>query len=149
MLQPGITSADANKAIIRRFYAEVISAGDLSRVEEFIGPEYLDHNAEGAGRGPGVVRAHVQALRQTFPDFRLQIDDVICEGDRVVTRVSGQGTHKGAWMGIRPTGAVVQVKGINIDRIADERIVEHWGEADTTGMLLQMGVDPFGGRVRS
>jgi predicted ester cyclase len=149
MLQPGTTPADANKAMIRRFYAEVIGAGDLSRIAEFIGPEYLDHNAEGAGRGPGVVSAHVQALRQTFPDFHLQIDDMICEGDRVVTRVSGHGTHKGAWMGVRPTDAVVQVKGINIDRIADERIVEHWGEADTIGMLRQMGVDPFGGRERS
>jgi predicted ester cyclase len=138
--------AGDNKTIVRRFYAEVIGAGDLSRVEAFVGPEYLDHNAEEAGRGPSVVRAHVQALRRTFPDFQVQIDDVIAEGDKVVTRVSGRGTHGGEWMGILPTGAVVRVKGINIDRIADGHIVEHWGEADTVGMLLQMGVDPFAGR---
>lgn len=141
--------AHDNKTIVRRFYAEVIGAGDLSRAEAFIGPEYLDHNAEGPSRGPSVVRAHVQALRRTFPDFHLQIDDIVAEGDKVVTRVSGHGTHKGEWMGIRPTGAVVRVKGINIDRIADGRIVEHWGEADTVGMLLQMGVDPFAGRTNA
>jgi predicted ester cyclase len=141
-------STNPNKALVRRFYAEVISAGDLSRVEAFIAPEYLDHNAEGAGRGPAVLRAHVEAIRRTFPDFELQIDDIVAEGDKVVTRVSGRGTHKGEWMGVRPTGAVVRVKGINIDRIVDGRIAEHWGEADTVGMLDQMGVDPFAGRKK-
>lgn len=134
-----------NKVVVRRFYAEVLSGGDLSRVEEFIAPEYLDHNAEGAGRGPSVLRAHIEALRNTFPDFNLQIDEILSEGDKVVTRVSGHGTHMGEWMGIRPTGAVIRVRGINIDRIADGRIVEHWGEADTVGMLCQMGADPFAG----
>ncbi|WP_119300269.1 ester cyclase [Dongia deserti] len=136
-------SVEANKALVRRFYAEVISAGNLARVEEFIGPDYIDHNAEGSGCGPDVVRAHVEALRRTFPDFGLRIDEILGEGDKIVTRVSGRGTHSGAWIGIRPTGAVVQVKGINIDRVADQRILEHWGEADTIGMLRQMGVDPF------
>ena len=142
-------NAHDNKALVRRFYAEVVSAGDLSRVEEFIAPEYLDHNAEDAGRGPGALRGHIEALRRTFPDFSLQIDEVIAEGDKVVTRVSGCGTHRGEWMKIRPSGAVVRVKGINIDRIVDGRIVEHWGEADTFNMLCQMGADPSAGRDRS
>lgn len=142
-------SAGDNKTIIRRFYTEVVGKGDLSRLEAFISANYVDHNAEGPERGPGVVRIHVQALRRTFPDFHLQIDEIIGEGDMVATRVSGHGTHKGEWMGIRPTGAVVRLKGINIDRLADDRIVEHWGEADTIGMLRQMGVDPFAGRESS
>jgi predicted ester cyclase len=140
---------DANKALVRRFYAEVVGRGDLSRVADFVAQGYLDHNAEEAGRGPDVLRAHIEALRRTFPDFTLDIDEILAEGDKVVTRVSGQGTHRGEWMGIRPTGAVVRVKGINIDRIADGRIVEHWGEADSLGMLRQMGVDPFAGRKAS
>jgi predicted ester cyclase len=78
----------------------------------------------------------------------LEIQDILTEGDKVVTRVVGQGTHRGEWMGIVPTGAMVRLKGINIDRIADSRIVEHWGEADTVGMLVQMGVDPFAGHNR-
>jgi predicted ester cyclase len=138
--------AGDKKTIVRRFYAEVIGTGDLSRVEAFIDPAYVDHNSEEAGRGLSVVRAHVEALRRTFPDFHLQVDDIIGEGDKVVTRVSGHGTHGGEWMGIHPTGTIVRVKGINIDRIANGRIVEHWGEADTVGMLCQMGVDPFAGR---
>jgi predicted ester cyclase len=90
--------------------------------------------------------AHVAALLTTFPDFSMKIEDIIAEGNKVVTRVTGKGTHAGTWMQIEPTGSVIQMKGINIDRVSNGRIVEHWGEADTVGMLVQMGVDPFVGR---
>lgn len=133
------------KDLIRRFYLEVVSGSDLERAADFISANYVDHNAEQAGRGAGVFEAHLKAVRQTFPDLRLEIEDILAEGDKVVTRIVGQGTHRGEWIGIAPTGAVVRLKGINIDRIEDNRIVEHWGEADTIGMLVQMGIDPFHG----
>jgi predicted ester cyclase len=138
-------SANATKDLVRRFYSEMFR--DLSLAAECIGSAYVDHNDEQAGRGPEVLRTHVAALRRTFPDFSMRIEDMIVEGDRVATRVTGRGTHTGAWMQIEPTGSIVEVKGINIDRVADGRIVEHWGEADTIGMLVQMGVDPFAGRT--
>ena len=130
--------------VVRRFYEDIVATGDLARVAEFIGPDYLDHNAPGAGRGPEVLRAHMAAMRRTFPDFTLVVEDMIVEADRVATRVAGHGTHRGEWMNIKPTGKAIQLKGINIDRVADGRIVEHWGEANTVGMLIQMGVNPFG-----
>lgn len=90
----------------------------------FIGDEYTDHNAgQGAGPGAAVVRAHLEAIRATFPDLTIAIEDMIAEGDRVVTRVSGRGTHRGAWQRIRPTGTVVHLRGINIDRVAAGRLV--------------------------
>ena len=58
-------------------------------------------------------------------------------------RVTGEGTHMGEWMGIKPSGKRVRLRGLNFDRLSDGRIVEHWGEADTIGMLVQMGLDPF------
>lgn len=133
--------------LVRRFYLEVVPRGDLARLGDFIGPDYLDWNAPDAGRGPEVVRAHLQALRTTFPDLVLVIEDLVAGEDRVVTRVSGRGTHRGEWLGVHPTFRVVTLRGINIDRVARGRIVEHWGEADTIGMLMQMGVDPFVGRL--
>lgn len=135
----------AAKAVVRRFYSGVFR--DLSLAEHCIAPDYIDHNNEAAGRGPAVVRAHIQALLRTFPDFTLAIEDMVAEGDKVVTRVTGRGTHQGVWMAIVPTGKQVQVKGINIDRVVSGRIAEHWGEADTVTMLMQMGVDPFAGRA--
>jgi predicted ester cyclase len=138
-------SVTANKRLVRDFYLKAFAANAVD-LRTFVSDDYLDHNAEQAGRGPDVLRAHLLALRTTFPDFTLAIDDMVAEGDKVATRVSGLGTHGGAWMGIAPSGRPVRVKGINIDRLAGGRIVEHWGEADTIGMLLQMGVDPFAGR---
>lgn len=140
-------SAEANRELVARYYAAVGAAGDLTDLETFISPEYIDHNAEpGSPRGPELVRAHFTAIRTTFPDFSMSIEQMLADGDFVVTRVSGRGTHDGEWMGIPPSGRVVHLRGINIDRIATGRIAEHWGEADTVGMLVQMGVDPFAGR---
>jgi predicted ester cyclase len=141
-------SIEESKQLIRRFYTEIVGAGDYSNLDSFVAADYVDHNAaEESGRGPEVVRTHLEPIRITLPDFTIQIEDIFAEGDHVVTRVTGRGTHLGEWMGIKPTGREVRLKGINIDRVDRGRIAEHWGEADTIGMLVQMGVDPFAGRM--
>jgi len=140
-------SIEQNKQLIRRFYTQVVGGGDYSDLDSFVAADYVDHNAAEGGRGPEVVRTHLEAIRRTLPDFRVQIEDIFAERDYVITRVTGSGTHLGEWMGIEPTGREVRLKGINIDRVELGRIVEHWGEADTIGMLVQMGVDPFVGRM--
>ena len=139
-------SIEESKQLIRRFYAEVVDGRDYSNLDSFVAADYVDHNAAEGGRGPEVVRTHLEAIRTTLPDFTIQIEDIFAEGDHVITRVAGHGTHLGEWMGIKPTGREVRLRGINIDRVDRGRIAEHWGEADTIGMLAQMGVDPFAGR---
>ncbi len=140
-------SIEESKQLVRRFYAEVVGGGDYSNLDNFIAPDYVDHNAAEGSRGSEVARTHLEAIRMTLPDFTIQIEDIFAEGDYVITRVTGRGTHLGKWMSIEPTGREVRLKGINIDQIKNGRIVEHWGEADTVGMLIQMGVDPFAGRA--
>jgi predicted ester cyclase len=141
-------SIEESKQLIRRFYAEVVGGGDYSNLDSFVAADYVDRNAaEESSRGPDVVRAHLEAIRTTLPDFTIEIEDIFAEGDHIITRVTGRGTHLGEWMGIKPTGREVRLKGINIDRVDRGRIAEHWGEADTIGMLMQMGVDPFAGRM--
>jgi predicted ester cyclase len=142
-----VTSTRYSKQLVRRFYTEVVGGGDYSNLDSFVAPDYVDHNAAGGSRGPEVVRTHLEAIRLTLPDFTIQIEDIFADGDHVITRVTGRGTHLGEWMGIEPTGREVRLKGINIDRVERGRIAEHWGEADTIGMLVQMGVDPFAGRM--
>jgi len=90
------------------------------------------------------VELHLRAIRTTFPDFVLATHEVVAEHDWVAVRVTAVGTHLGQWLGIKPSGKRIQLRGINLDRVHSGRIVEHWGEADTVGMLVQMGVDPFG-----
>jgi predicted ester cyclase len=140
-------SIEESKQLVRRFYAEVVGGGDYSNLDSFVATDYVDHNAAEGGRGPEVVRTHLEAIRRTLPNFTVQIEDVFAEGDYVITRVTGRGTHLGEWMGIKSTGREVRLKGINIDRVEGGQIAEHWGEADTIGMLVQMGVNPFVGRM--
>lgn len=97
----------------------------LDELASFIHPEYVDHNSEGTERGPSLVAAHLEALRDTFPDFRVRIEAMIAEGDLVVTRVRAGGTHTGVWQGVEPTGSDIQLHGINVDRIEAGLIAEH------------------------
>ncbi|MEZ4869517.1 MAG: ester cyclase [Caldilineaceae bacterium] len=132
---------ESNKALICQFIDIVINQGRLDQIDHFVDAAIVDHNA-GADQAAGSAgyRQHLLGVRTTFPDFTLTVDAQFAEGDYVITRVTGRGTHQQAWLGITPRGTPVTVTGINIDRVVNHKIVEHWGEADTVGMLLQLGV---------
>jgi predicted ester cyclase len=133
-----------NKALVLNYYQRVVGAGALAEIGDYIGETYIDHNvAPGSATGPAAAEMHLRALRNTFPDFALTTHEIIAETDWVAVRVTAEGTHLGEWLGIKPSGKRIQLRGLNFDRVLNGRIVEHWGEADTVGMLLQMGVDPF------
>lgn len=80
---------------------------------------------------------------KAFPDFNAEVEDLIAEGDRVVSRATVSGTHKDELMGIAPTGKHVTVKVICITRFADNKIIEDWELVDMFGMLQQLGVSPL------
>ena len=75
-----------------------------------------------------------------FPDYQTMIDELIAEGDQVVARITMHGTHTGSFMGIPATGRYVEFTGIYIARLANGKIVEHWGEEDGVSLLAQLGV---------
>ena len=134
-------SSAANKRLICRFITEVLNTGNVNAPSELVADQIIDHNTDPVhSAGIEGYRQHLLAVRTTFPNFQLTIEAQIAEGDLVVTQVTGRGTHQGAWLDIRPRGTLVVVTGINIDRLADGKIVEHWGEANTVGMLTQLGV---------
>jgi predicted ester cyclase len=81
-------------------------------------------------------------LRNAFPDFKATIDDIVAESDKVVIRMTWSGTHKGEFMGIPATGKRVSFGVIDIMRIAGGKLVEHWGQTDTMGMMQQLGAIP-------
>ena len=82
-------------------------------------------------------------IRSAIPDLRITIEDDMAEGDKVVTRWIGQGTHQGELMGVAPTGNQLTFTGITIHRIEDTKIVEEWSNWDALGVMRQIGVDPF------
>jgi len=137
-------STEANRSLVLAYYRRVVGDGHLGEIADYIGSSYVDHNAPpGPLLGPALVELHLRAIRETFPDFLLNTHEVVADNGWVALRVTGEGTHLGEWLGIKPTGKRIQLRGINLDRVQGGRIVEHWGEADTIGMLMQMGLDPF------
>ena len=78
-------------------------------------------------------------VRQTYPDLHLTIDRQVAEGDWVVTQVTARGTHRGSWLGMKPTGKAVEITAVNVDRVVGGRIVEHGGAANSLEALLDIG----------
>jgi len=135
--------SEQNKAIARRVFEEVWDRGNLAIADELVAADLVDHSAPpGMPAGREGFKQLVMMYRTAFPDVVMMVEDQVAEGDRVVTRWSGHGTHRGELMGIPPTGRQARVTGIGIDRIAGGKIVESWSNFDQFGMLQQLGVVP-------
>ena len=133
--------SEENKAIVRRKIEEVFSAqGNLDVADEIFAPEYVGYPED--VRGPEGAKETAKMYRNAFPDVQLSIEDQVAEGDKVVTRWIGSGTHQGEMMGIAPTGNQVRVDGMTISRIEDGKIVEEWDIYDALGMMQQLGAIP-------
>ncbi|MEX1254326.1 MAG: ester cyclase [Dehalococcoidia bacterium] len=134
---------ESNKGLVRRFY-EAIDRGDAKILDEFIAPDYLDHNPPfpnlPAGRAGS--REGFQLALGAFSDFSHEVVDQIAEGDKVVTRMRASGKHTGEFLGIPATGKSVTMTGIAVHRIADGKIAEHWSEVDAFGFFQQLGSFP-------
>jgi steroid delta-isomerase-like uncharacterized protein len=130
----------------RRLIDEVWNGGDFSAVDELIDPVFVAHHAlPQEVRGPAGARAIIEAHRRGFPDLRMTVEDLFVHDDRVVTRWTMSGTHRGEWFGLAPTGRTVRTDGITIDRWSAGRAVESWTHADFVGVLQQLGVMPAPG----
>lgn len=137
-----MTTPDENKEIVRRL--EAIWDGDLEIVDELVAADFLNHNplVPDAPPGPAGFKQNVSALRTAFPDIEFATEDVVAEGDKVVFRAVGHGTHEGELMGVEPTGREIELTGIVIFRIDEGQVVERWAQFDTIGMLRQLGAFP-------
>jgi predicted ester cyclase len=130
----------APRQVVRRFVEEYQTGRDERAFEELLHPDVLDHSRP-PGIAPGAegVRQQFEGFRAAFPDFRAEILDMLEDGDKVVTRKVFHGTHDGPFQGIEPTGRKVDIHVIDIVRVADGRIVEHWNCVDRLGLLAQLG----------
>jgi len=138
-------SAAANIALLQRFY-DVLNRGDVALVDSLVAK---NATYNGQPLGPDGVQQHITATRAAFPDLAWSIEDIIADGDTVVTRYIYSGTHRGDLMGIPPSGKSFRATGIAIDRIADGLIVEEWEVRDTWGAMTQIGAIPSPGQLRT
>jgi predicted ester cyclase len=134
--------SEHNKQLVRRALDEIYAQGDLERADELIHPDFVDHAPEHPDlpTGPASVKEIVRSLHATFGDLRFTVEDEIAEGDKVVQRATMSGRHIGPLMGREPSGRAFAVPHVYIWRIADDKIVEHWGSRDDLGMLKQLGL---------
>jgi steroid delta-isomerase-like uncharacterized protein len=135
-------SVEENKALARRVLDEMFNKGNLDVADELLAPDYVDHDPAMAEdiHGPEGFKEYVGAYRSAFSDLHLEIEDQIAEGDKVVTRWTGTGTHDGELAGIPPTGNRVTLPGMEIVRISDGKLVEGWEGYDMANLMRQLGV---------
>lgn len=134
-----------HEATIRAGY-DFASAGDLDGFAKFMADDFVEHEVT-----PGLepTKAGVQEFFRmqlaAFPDTRMEVEDLIVSGDKVVARVRYTGTHRGEFMGIPATGKAVDFQIIDIFAMGSDGLVhEHWGLSDAMAMMQQLGVLPDG-----
>ncbi len=129
------------ETVVRRLIDEGFSGGRLEVCDELVAPAMAEHQDFGPRHAPGPegVRAVIASLRRAFPDFRLEIADLALAGDTVWTRNVATGTHDGPFMGHAPTGRAIRADVVDVMRVEDGLIVEHWGVPDRLGVLFQIG----------
>lgn len=131
-----MTEAD-NKVLARRFLEEVVNSGDVSRLPEFLSADYRVRHTDQIGIE--AARQHLLTFHHCYPDLAVTVDGQVAEDDIVVTWFTMRGTHRGEWGGIKPTNKVLTLRGVNVQRVRDGRIVEQWGGANTLEALLEIG----------
>jgi steroid delta-isomerase-like uncharacterized protein len=135
-------STESNKAAVRRFH-EAFNTGELEDAGEIFAPNAVVHMAGSPEPiGKEEFKQFGEVFLNAFPDGVPTIEDMIVEGNTVVSRLSFRGTHTGDLMGIPPTGKSVLLSTVTIDQFADGKIVESWRLFDQMTMMQQLGVIP-------
>ena len=132
---------EQNQGVMRRAVNEVWNGENFSAVNELVSSDVILHLPKPGEdiHGPEGVSQFYATLHTAFPDIHFTIEDQIAAGDKVVTRWTCRGTHKGEFQGMSPTGNQITMAGIDIDRIANGKVVECWPVMDELGMLQQLG----------
>ena len=131
----------SNEAVYRRLIEEGFNQGNLAVVDELVSQGSHEHQ-RGSRDGVEGTKETIKYLRSAFPDFKITIDEVVVSGDKVWARQRGGGTNLGSFAGHPPTGIKAFTDVIDLVRIEDGKIVEHWGVPDQLGMMLQLGLIP-------
>ncbi len=134
----------ADSDVIRRLTNEVFLAGDLSKCDELVGDSFVDHDPmPGMPDDQKGLRQVAEMVVGAFTDRKMSMHDVAETGDgRVVENWRMEGKHVGDAMGIPPSNQNISVRGMELWRVADGKVVEHWGVVDISDVLEKAGLIP-------
>ena len=132
-----------NKILDGRLFSEVWNQGNIDVIDEIFSEDYVNHTPQpGSPPGRQGLKQMITAMRSAFPGIQMIPEDVITEGNKVVTRWTLRGIHKGEGLGFPPTHKPVQIMGIGIHVYAGGKVVESWTSMDAMGLAQQLGVIP-------
>jgi predicted ester cyclase len=138
--------SEANKEKARRLMKESFGQSKVEIIDEVLDPDFVcyDPNSEaGEVRGADTLKQEIEYFRNAVPDLSYTVEDQVAEGDKVVSRYTATGTHRGEFFGVAPTGDRIEMSGIQIDHFdEDGKMVEEWPEYDLLGAMKQMGAVP-------
>ena len=135
--------SDAAESVVRRNTEEVQGQGKFEVFEQLFADDFVDHTTQpGTTPDKAGVRKLYTYLRQAFPDFHAEIHWQLADGDRVTTYKTYRGTHRGEFLGVAPTGRKVQFETVDVMRVQDGKITEHWGVANLFSLMQQLGPLP-------
>ena len=129
------------KTLVKYFYEQVFSQNLLAEVEHYVaadcvfrlGTQMFPVGVEG-------MKQHIIDVRKTYPDLKITVLNQFIDGDVVISEIMAEGTHAGEFMNIAPTGKKLLLSGIDIDKISNGKIVEHYGAVNTFETFMQAGI---------
>lgn len=131
-------AADTTEDVVRAFY-EPFRTGDTSTYDEVLAADWVDLPlAPGQQQGPAGMAAQIALFRHAMPDYSVEHQDIVVQGDRVAVRNTVSGTHQGAFMGHEPTGKRIEMRTMDLHQVRNGRIVATWHLEDFAGLMAQL-----------
>jgi steroid delta-isomerase-like uncharacterized protein len=139
-----VRSAQVDNAATMRSTYDLISEGDIAGFGELVAGDFVEHEEiPGLAATKDGMLEYFGLLLSAFPDMRMDVEDLVADGDKTVARVRATATHEGEFMGVPPTGNRIEIQLIDIMRFdVDGLVCEHWGVADMLSLMQQLGVVP-------
>ena len=128
--------------IVEEFDEEIYRKGNLDAVDELVAEDFGHHAPFPTPQGREGFKQFLIQFRQAFPDMTSTTEDTVVDGDKVAIRYKARGTHQGEFMDIPATGNKIEVQGISVYRVANEKVTDEWSQPDLMGMMQQLGVAP-------
>ncbi len=134
-------TVEENKALMKRFYDEVLNQGNIDMVDEFVDEEIIDHNPTVMEQAEGLegILQGISHIREGFPDINFEIKEILGEEDKLGIVIRITGTHQGKFWGIEPTGKNIDTTIIDVMKFKDGKIYERWGLFDVYQLMQQLG----------
>ncbi len=131
---------ERNKAVYSHFIQQVFNEGNFDALDELLAPDYsIEEAPPGTAQGAEGVKQIVTMFRGAFPDLQITLDELVAEGDSVAARSTSRGTHRGAFMGLEPTGRSIVMPTLTLVHLRDGRLVASWVKNDVAALMRQLG----------